>query len=107
MTKQDYKEVDGIFYKLETPDDLISVLNNCYKNDIRIIVDYGDTKTGKSWGEVCDIIGYIGRSTGEIKIPLLVYNNRCFGGGALLDNHIIGIKTTKGKRQLYKLTVNA
>ncbi|NTU69222.1 hypothetical protein HGB13_00110 [bacterium] len=103
INKKDYKEVDGIFYKKETPDDLIKVLNDCYKNDIRIIIDYGDVKTGKSWGEDCDIIGYIGRSTGEIKIPLLVYNKRCYGGGGLLDNCIIGVKTSRGKKQLYKL----
>ena len=37
------------------------------------------------------MLGYIGCSTGDIKIPLLVNNVRSRGGPGLLDNCIVGI----------------
>lgn len=105
IKKTDYKEVGGTFYKKNTPMDLIEVLERARENRTRIVVDYGDIKTGKSWGEENYIKGYVGRSTGEIKIPLLVYNSRSIGGGGLLDNCILSVKTTKGNRTLYKLNI--
>jgi hypothetical protein len=69
----------------------------------RIIVDYGDIKTGKSWGETYDVSGYVGRSTGSIKVPLLVHNSRSLGGGAMLDHCILTVKTSAGKQLLYKI----
>lgn len=103
INPQDYKEVNGTFYKKETPDDLIIVLESARINGTRIILDYGDIKTKKSWGEVYDISGYIGRSTGLIKIPILLNNSRSHGGGGILDNRILSVKTSKGKNLLYKL----
>ena len=103
IKKTDYKEVNGTFYKKDTPKDLIEVLERVRENRIRIVVDYGDIKTKKSWEEEYDIKGYIGRSTGEIKIPILIYNSRSTGGGSLLDNCILSVKTTKGNKTLYEL----
>ena len=100
-TENKYKVVDGTSYHKETNDLLIKTLENARKNNIRIVVDYGDVKTGKSWGEQHNITGYVGRSTGSIKIPLLVYNTRSLGGGALLDHCIIKVVTSRGKFQLY------
>jgi len=100
----EYKRTEnGTCYHKETPDKLVELLEELLENRTRITVDYGDIKTGKSWGEEHDITGYIGRSTGNIKIPLLVYNTRSYGGGALLDHCIIGIKTSKGNKELYKI----
>ena len=97
-----YKEINGTSYSENTSDKVIKVLEKCIKERIRIVVDYGDVKTGISWNECHDICGYIGRSSGKIKIPLLIYNSRSFGGGALLDNCIVKITTSKGKRILYQ-----
>lgn len=102
-TKKGYQEVNGTFYNKSTPKDLIEVLERARENKTRIVLDYGDTKTGKSWGEVNDIKGYVGRSTGTIKIPLLVFNSRSLGGGGMLDHCILSVHTTKGHRLLYKL----
>lgn len=99
-----YKETEsGTFYKENIPDELVELLEKLREDKTRVVVDYGDIKTGRSWGEENDIQGYIGRSTGRIKIPLLIYNSRSLGGGSLLDDCIIGIKTTKGKKVIYKL----
>lgn len=103
METSKYKEVNGTSYHVETPEAVIKVLESARANHTRIVLDYGDVKTGESWGEVYDIAGYIGRSTGSIKVPLLIHNSRSMGGGAILDHCIIGIKTSAGKYPLYQL----
>jgi len=101
MEKQ-YQTVNGTSYDARTNQQVIDVLESVKESKTRIIVDYGDVETGRSWKEEFDIAGRIGRSTGTIKIPLLVHNARSMGGGALLDHCIVKISTSVGKRVLYQ-----
>lgn len=96
-----YKVVDGTSYPVNTPDRVVDVLERCRRLNIRITVDYGDTDTGRSWNELFDVTGYVGRTTG-IKSPILVYNKRSRGGGLILCDCIIKIVTSKGKTVLYQ-----
>ena len=98
-----YKEVNGTSYHIETPDRVIDVLERVKANGTRIVIDYGDVKTGASWGEVHDVTGTIGRSTGFVKIPILLHNSRSTGGLGILDHCILGIRESAGKRVLYSL----
>lgn len=97
-----YQVVNGTSYDPQTSDKVIEVLEHCRKNNIRIVLDYGDVNTGKSWGDIYGITGRIGRSMGPTKIPILLYNRRSMGGGSILDHCIIGIKESRGGRVLYK-----
>jgi hypothetical protein len=99
----EYKIFNGISYHEETSQKVIDALERARQNGTRIMIDYGDVKTGDSWGEVCDIYGYVGMSNGERKVPLLIHNSRSFGGVAILTHCIIGIYESKGKRCLYKI----
>lgn len=99
---QEYNVVNGTSYHIETSKQVIDVLEQVKEKRTRIQVDYGDVKTGKSWGEVYDITGTIGRSTGINKIPLLIHNTRSMGGGGLLDHCIVKISISKGKSVLYQ-----
>ena len=96
MNKQ-YKEIDGLFYDIRTPVAVCKILsrsNELYRarlNSPRLRLWYGDTETGRCWMEENNITGYIGRSTGLIKIPLLIPNSRSIGGGVILDHCIIRI----------------
>ena len=101
MSKK-YQLFNGTAYHIETSREVIEILEELRQKQVRIELDYGDTKTGRSWGEVHDIKGRIGRSNGEIKIPILLYNNRSLGGGAILDHCIIGIKSTNGGHVWYE-----
>lgn len=85
-------EVNGTTYKDETPEDVIRVLERARMARFRIRVDYGDTETGESWGESFDTTGYVGRSMGPVKIPILVHNARSMGGGGILDHCIVRIE---------------
>lgn len=98
-----YKIVNGTSYHQDTPDALITALEQARKSKTRVIFDFGNTETKESWGESFDICGYIGRSMGPIKIPILVYNSRSLGGGLILTQHVLSVKTSKGKRVLYSI----
>lgn len=89
-----YKVKNGTYYNINTPDKVIDWLETSRERKQRIRIFYG--KDGKAWNEEFDTIGHVGRSTGTIKIPLLIKNSRSMGGGAILDNSIVRIDT-KGR----------
>lgn len=97
------KTVNGTTYDARTPDKLIDVLETLRDRRQLCRVFYGH-EDGKSWHEENDCYGYIGRSTGSIKIPLMVHPNS-HGGPPLLDHCIVGVKVRDGKGKtswLYK-----
>lgn len=94
-------EYKGIYFSEGTPIKLADELIRLKENRTRIILDYGDVKTGKSWGDVHDITGRIGKSIGTEPILLLIYNSRSFGGDGLLTDCILTIKESKGKKLIY------
>lgn len=106
-----YKIVSGTAYKQgmrlkgkeyqdeETPDEVVKILETARQSGAILRVFYGDTATGRDWLEENDVKGRIGRSTGRIKIPLLVAP-RANGGPALLDNCIV--KIMQGASMLYQ-----
>lgn len=79
-----------------------TVLTECYNNQCRLRIWYGDTKTGLSWMDEYDIVGTIGRSSGQAKIPLLIKNSRSSGGGGILCHCIIRIDVISSRRTIYK-----
>ena len=82
----------------ETNENVMNVICECFLRGTRIRVWYGDIVTGKSWDEENDTIGRVGKSTGNVKIPLLIKNKRSSGGGALLSNRIIKIVNMSTKK---------
>lgn len=97
---EEFEFVNGTSYHKDTPYAAISVLERARKEKIRIRIFYGDKETGKDWMEWFDTIGLIGRSNGNIKVPILLKNKNSFGGGAILDNAIV--KITIDKKTVYK-----
>lgn len=100
-----YKLVNGTSYDERTPDAVIRVLENARLNRTRLHVSLGETEgpnAGRDWLEEFETHGYVGRSMGPVKVPLLVANRRSTGGGAILDHCIIRIRTSAGGRVLYQ-----
>jgi hypothetical protein len=91
----EYQIVNGTAYHKETPAEVVRALEDARKYGTRLLLEYGDTKTGKGWGDVHDVTGTVGRSTGAIKVPLLVHNRRSMGGGAILDHCIVSIQFSR------------
>lgn len=81
---------------------LMDILNNSRKYGFRVRIWYGDRKTRKAWNEEYDVTGRVGRSQGDIKIPLLIYSKRSYGGGALLVGSILRVDDIEDKRTLWK-----
>ena len=100
--KKYYTTTNGTSYDINTDKKVVSILDDAIINRKRLKLDYGNTETGESWNECYDIIGRIGRSTGSIKIPLLILTSRSYGGGALLDSCIIKITDIKTGKVIYK-----
>lgn len=96
------KIVSGTTYNDNTADDIISVLEDARQSNQRIRVWYGNIATGGDWGEEWNVIGYVGRSTGTSKIPLMIHNQRSRGGPGLMDCLIVKIADARTKRVLYQ-----
>lgn len=95
----EYKVVNGTSFDARTPDQVIRTLLQYMGTGQRIRVFYGDPKTGRDWGEEWGTMGYIGRSGGSVKIPLIINNSRSFGGPGLLEGSIVRI--TVNRRNVY------
>jgi hypothetical protein len=81
--------------------DVMQALERANNTGTRIRIWYGDTNTGLAWAEENDVVGYVGRSTGKIKAPLLIQNKRSADAGIIVHSCIVRIDTTQG-RTLYK-----
>lgn len=76
-------------------------LERAYTDGGRVRIWYGDTETGRAWPEECDVLGYVGRSSGVQKVPLLIFDRRS-SGGAILTEKIVRIDWVEGADSLYK-----
>lgn len=95
----------GTWFNAKTDPIVKSVIEACRIDRTIVRVFYGHTEPGhpelgRSWMDEWDMYGYISRSTGLTKIPILVAPNGN-GGPGLLDACIIKI-ITKGGRVLYE-----
>jgi hypothetical protein len=91
VTGTRYKVMNDTYYSKETSDQIISLLDHLRKMQSRVRFYWGDTKTGCDWGDTCDVSGRISRTTGTIKIPILIHNRRSSGGCAILTHCIVRI----------------
>ena len=87
---------DGTTYHDDTPEHVIFVLEWARRTGTRVRLFYGDRKTGRDWGEENSVTGTVGRSTGTVKIPLLISRSNALGGLAILDNCIVRIIASGG-----------
>ena len=100
-----YKIINGTSYDARTPDEVIRVLETARQNRTRLHISLGETQgpnAGLDWLEENDVYGYVGRSMGPIKVPLLIANRRSIGGGAILDHCIVRIRESAGGRLSYQ-----
>lgn len=108
----DYKIVDGTYYDKRSSDNVINVIERCRKTAQRIQVYHGYTdeyrpisdsskKIGEDWLEESDVLGYVGRSMGPHKVPLLI-EDRQPGGPELSCYTIVRIRDARTGADLYR-----
>lgn len=97
-----YYIIDGTCYDKRAPIQVCKALDRMLKNRARIRVFYGDPKTGNAWAEENNTIGYVGRTTGSVKTPLLLHDSRSSGGSIILVSSIVAITRSDGGSFVYK-----
>ncbi|MGE3408665.1 MAG: hypothetical protein AB7I37_17735 [Pirellulales bacterium] len=102
-----YKTVNGTSYDARTPEEVIRVLESARLNRTRLHISLGETdnergKLGQDWLEEFETHGYVGRSMGPVKVPILLSNSRSIGGGAILDHCVVRIRASAGGRVLWQ-----
>lgn len=98
--EQNYKVVNGTYYNENTPNEVIKILEDARRNNTRIRLFLGNLTTGEDWLDEYDTIGYIGRSCGNHKIPILLSKGNSSGGGAILTHCVVRI--TIDKKEVYR-----
>lgn len=91
-----YRNVEGTFFHAETPFEVVVPLRAAWHGRQKLRLFLGDAETGLDWNEENDVIGYLGRSMGPIKVPLLLKSRRSDGGPALLDHCIVKLADAGG-----------
>lgn len=108
---KEYKVCNGTFYSAEALDGTILALEYARVNRIRIRIFYA-YKTAEEkengvedsefdvlevWNGEFYCIGRLGRSGGNIKVPILLSSSSSCGGTPILDGRTVLVKTTEGK----------
>lgn len=101
MQNKTYQVVNGTSYDSRTPQEVIDILEDSRRTKKRLVFTYGDRDTGAIWESATPDRGHIGRSTGNVQIPLLIRTSRSLGGEALLDDRIVEIRESAGGMLLY------
>lgn len=97
----EYKVTEsGTAYHMGTSDKIVEILEDIRNSGQRVRFHWGDTETGEDWGDIYDVSGTIGRSTGDIKVPLLIETTRSTVGSAILTHCIVKITTTKNPKHV-------
>lgn len=102
---KNYKIINGTSYDERTPDEVIRVLENARANRTRLHISLGETEganVGRDWLDEFESYGYIGRSVGPVKVPLLIANSKSSGGPAILDYCIVRIRLSAGGKVLFQ-----
>jgi hypothetical protein len=102
MDKQ-YQVIGGTSYNIETPFKVALILEMARINKRRIHISIGDKITGKDWNNKHDVNGYITRSCGTVKIPLIIAKKGSMLGSPIFDDKIVKIASTgKHGKVLYQ-----
>ncbi len=91
----------GTWFHGKTTAKIRRTLEKARKSNEVLRVFYGDTATGKDWLEEYEVIGRVGRSTGALKVPILVSEGHA-GGGAMLDHCIVRIIRVSDQKELVR-----
>jgi hypothetical protein len=88
-------------YDPDTLPEVRKLLEAYRKSGAKVRIFLGDALTGQDWLNECDVYGRIGRSTGPLKVPLLVEPGE-HGGSAILTACIVRIVDGKTRKDVWR-----
>jgi len=99
--------VNGTTYDDRTDKMVIDILEHVRRNKIWVILHYGFThhegkSTGKDWNEENDVTGTINRSSGRVKVPLIICRDNSSVASPISTDCIVRIRTVIAGVELYK-----
>lgn len=86
---REIQEPSGTYYREGTPRAVISALEIQRVAGNRVRFFLGDPETGAQWHEENEVSGYVGRTTGEIKMAILLETKNSSGGGIIMTDNIL------------------
>ena len=94
--------VNGTTYSDKTDPDVVELLEAARVGGWRLRIYYGNRETGKAdEGLRMGHRGRVSRSTGEVKVPILIVTVRSAGGQPISTNSIVRIEASPGGALLY------
>lgn len=86
--------MNGTHYSSEAPDGLITTLESLRNMQVRCVFKY-------TCGQI--VRGRLGRSTGNVAIPLVIKTSRSMGGEALDEKNLVEIRAAeRGKGVIWR-----
>ena len=89
------------YFDPATDPQVARVLERCRRDRRTVRLMLGDTDTGRCWLDEFHVVGRIGRSTGTLKVPLLIEGGAS-GGVAILTSCVLRIVDWTSGRDLYR-----
>lgn len=94
------QKVQTVFHP-DTRPEVRMILERYRKSGRRIRIWYGDPILGIDWLEEVDVIGYVSRSMGPKRIPILLTDG-VMGGPAILDHCVVKLADADTRRVLWQ-----
>jgi len=92
----------GTWFNAQTPKEVRKILEAARRNGDTLRIFYGHRESGLDWMEQHDVLGRIGRSTGILKVPLLLTHESSTGGPSILDSSIVRIINVSDEEEVYR-----
>jgi hypothetical protein len=92
-----YENVGKTHFDDGTDQKVIEILERARYEGMRLTFTFGDPETGVAWDEKHYVSGYIGRSMGDKKVPLLLATKISISGGVILTKNILQIRLSNKK----------
>lgn len=96
--------VNRTWFEPGTADAVQLILEKYRRNRGLVRLFLGDASTGRDWMEESDVVGYVGRSTGVMKIPLLMLPGESCGLG-ILTACVLRIMDVMGNKEIWRSPV--
>jgi hypothetical protein len=85
-----------------TPPSVVAHLEYARLHHRKLRLFFGDQTAGRCWLEENDVTGFIGRSMGPVRVPILLALRSSRGGGAIMTRCIIRLIEANGQRELWR-----
>jgi len=89
--------INGTTYDDATPTAVVTILETGRGQGTRLHIEYGNKKTGESWGNEPRHRGVVWRTCGPQQVPLLVSRANAHGGDVIADDSIVRISHANKK----------